>query len=248
MTQDDPNPLRRIQTKTVPATSVEIGSTLRAARMQIGRSLDVASHQTRIPRKYLEALETNRFEEFAAMAYLRGFLKSYCDYLEVEFEPLWEGIVPQPPPAPPPPPAENFPAAEAGPSQGIWLLRISLPAAILIGFLIWKLPGKAPVESSPKPPTAPRALRPLTTPAEPELEIFFLAETWLSLKVDGESRFKGRVPKGSRQKWKGRREFILETPGPNALSLTLSGKKVLLPPPDASGAFRIGADLSQRAP
>src|SRR5579883_848902 len=87
--QNERDPLRKIPTKHAPEPKADIGSTLRAAREKRGHTLEAVSQQTRISRRFLEALEKNRFDEFPALAYLRGFLKSYCDYLELEFEPLW---------------------------------------------------------------------------------------------------------------------------------------------------------------
>src|SRR5882762_8006576 len=81
--------LRKIPASRPPESQADIGSILKAAREQKGHTLDSVSQHTRISRKFLAALEANKFEEFPALAYLRGFLKSYCDYLEIEFAPLW---------------------------------------------------------------------------------------------------------------------------------------------------------------
>lgn len=107
------DPLRKIQTKHAPETKADIGSQLKAARTKRGHTIDAVSQQTRIPKKWLEALEANRLEEFPALAYLRGFLKTYCDYLEVDFEALWNEIVPK---NPPPADAAAKPAAAPTPA------------------------------------------------------------------------------------------------------------------------------------
>lgn len=87
--QSPQDPLRKIPTKHAPEARGDIGSSLKAARLKKGHTPEAVSQQTRIPKKYIDALESNRFDEFPALAYLRGFLKSYCDYLELDFEPLW---------------------------------------------------------------------------------------------------------------------------------------------------------------
>ena len=115
----DRDPLRKIPTKHAPEIKVDIGTSLKEARAKKGHSIDAVSQHTRIPRKFLDALENNRFEEFQALAYLRGFLKSYCDYLEVDFDAIWRQIE-APPPAPaaepgtPAKPAAPDPAARHG--------------------------------------------------------------------------------------------------------------------------------------
>jgi cytoskeletal protein RodZ len=86
------DPLRRMNTPLVPEIKAEIGAALKAARLKKGQSLDAISQQTRISKRFLAALEENRFEEFPALAYLRGFLKSYCDFLDLDFEAYWRAI------------------------------------------------------------------------------------------------------------------------------------------------------------
>lgn len=118
------DPLRKIPTKHVPEARADIGTALKAARTRKGHALEAVAQQTRIPKKFLDALENNRFDEFPALAYLRGFLKSYCDYLELDFEPLWKQITAEPAPA------EEAPKAAA-------------PAPA---------PAPAPVKPAPAPP------------------------------------------------------------------------------------------------
>lgn len=90
MTLDkEPDPLRRIPTKHTTALRAEIGPILRAARIKRGQSLEAVAQQTRISKRFLEALEENRFEQFPAAVYLRGFLKSYCEHLDVNFDEIW---------------------------------------------------------------------------------------------------------------------------------------------------------------
>ncbi len=115
--ETDRDPLRKIPTKHAPEPKADIGKALREAREKRGQTLEAVSQQTRISRRYLEALEKNRFDEFPALAYFRGFLKSYCDYLEVEFEPLWRQAVASGEPAAPPTPASEHSQAPAKPAQ-----------------------------------------------------------------------------------------------------------------------------------
>ncbi len=88
--EQEPDPLRRIPTKHTTALRAEIGPILRAARLKRGQSLEAVAQQTRISKRFLEALEENRFEQFPAVVYLRGFLKSYCEHLDVNFEDIWK--------------------------------------------------------------------------------------------------------------------------------------------------------------
>jgi len=87
--EKESDPLRRIPTKHTTALRAEIGPILRDARLKRGQSLEAVAQQTRISKRFLEALEENRFEQFPAVVYLRGFLKGYCEYLDVNFDEIW---------------------------------------------------------------------------------------------------------------------------------------------------------------
>ncbi|MDE2934960.1 MAG: helix-turn-helix domain-containing protein [Chloroflexota bacterium] len=65
-----------------------IGERLIEAREQRGLSLEDAERDTRISRRYLQALEDERFDIIPAPVYARGFLRSYSQYLGVETAPL----------------------------------------------------------------------------------------------------------------------------------------------------------------
>jgi cytoskeletal protein RodZ len=121
MMEHDRDPLRKIQTKHAPEVQADIGTALKAARTKKGHTIEAVSQHTRIPKKFLDALEGNRFDEFPALAYLRGFLKTYCDYLEVDFDALWIQIVPKAPAEPAaqsqPAPSKAPAAKAAGPAQ-----------------------------------------------------------------------------------------------------------------------------------
>ncbi|MDP8921265.1 MAG: DUF4115 domain-containing protein [Chloroflexota bacterium] len=57
------------------------GDTLRQAREDLGVSLADAERETRISRRYLEALETEDEASLPAPVYTRGFIRTYCRYL-----------------------------------------------------------------------------------------------------------------------------------------------------------------------
>lgn len=61
-----------------------LGETLRRARTAKGITFEDAERVTRIPRKYLEALELENFSILPAPVYARGFLRSYAGYLGLD--------------------------------------------------------------------------------------------------------------------------------------------------------------------
>jgi hypothetical protein len=57
-----------------------LGETLRRARLSKGITIEDAERVTRIPRKYLEALEVENYGILPAPVYARGFLRSTRDW------------------------------------------------------------------------------------------------------------------------------------------------------------------------
>lgn len=68
----------------------EIGATLRTAREEKSISLVEAEETTKIKRDYLEALETEDYEELPGQVYALGFLKTYARYLGFDTEQITE--------------------------------------------------------------------------------------------------------------------------------------------------------------
>lgn len=62
----------------------ELGSLLVRAREARGLTLEDAERDTRISRRYLQALEAEQFEVIPAPVYARGFLRSYSQYLGLD--------------------------------------------------------------------------------------------------------------------------------------------------------------------
>jgi len=62
----------------------ELGSWLIRAREARGLTLEDAERDTRISRRYLQALEAEQFEVIPAPVYARGFLRSYSQYLGLD--------------------------------------------------------------------------------------------------------------------------------------------------------------------
>lgn len=69
-----------------------IGMTLRSARIQRGLSIEQVAQDTRISARFLEALEDEAFQELPAPVYVRGFLRSYGNYLRLDPLPLLEQL------------------------------------------------------------------------------------------------------------------------------------------------------------
>ena len=66
------------------AAVAELGDWLIRAREARGLTLEDAERDTRISRRYLQALEDERFDVIPAPVYARGFLRSYSQYLGLD--------------------------------------------------------------------------------------------------------------------------------------------------------------------
>ena len=62
----------------------EIGNSLREARLRRHMEFAEAEHGTKIRGKYLRALEDERFELLPSHTYIKGFLRSYAEYLGLD--------------------------------------------------------------------------------------------------------------------------------------------------------------------
>lgn len=68
----------------------DIGRRLQAARLAKGLTLQDVEDETRIRKKYLEALETGNLAEIPGEVYAKGFLRAYGNHLELDGEALVE--------------------------------------------------------------------------------------------------------------------------------------------------------------
>ncbi len=67
---------------------IEIGATLRKARQDSGVTLEDVEYETKIRKRYLEALEREDYSALPSAVYARGFLKTYANYLGLDGEEL----------------------------------------------------------------------------------------------------------------------------------------------------------------
>ncbi|MBI5622845.1 MAG: DUF4115 domain-containing protein [Elusimicrobia bacterium] len=248
----DRDPLRHIPPKAVPSSiDADIGSVLKEARLKKGQAVDVVSQHTRVPKKLISAMEGNRLDEFPAMVYLRGFLKIYCDYLDVDFEPLWKKINPDRPAAAPEAsapgaaaPAGKVPSAEsaqaaaeeaAGGRKPAALFALILAGGVLAVWLLVRRPApEAPAPS--ESPVPPPILQPINAPVEPLVTLAFKSDVWVRVTVDDKVRFEGMVPaNGKPLEYKPKLKVSIRTSSPSDLILSLNGSATTFPAADPSG-------------
>jgi cytoskeletal protein RodZ len=62
----------------------EIGNSLREARLRQGLEFPEIEHATKVRSKYLRALEDEQFDILPAQTYVKGFLRTYAEYLGLD--------------------------------------------------------------------------------------------------------------------------------------------------------------------
>lgn len=67
-----------------PETMFEIGNTLREARLRRGLDILDCEAETKIRAKYLRAMEEEQFDLMPSPTYVRGFLRTYADFLDLD--------------------------------------------------------------------------------------------------------------------------------------------------------------------
>ncbi|MFW6146840.1 MAG: helix-turn-helix domain-containing protein, partial [Thermodesulfobacteriota bacterium] len=77
-------PLDQNHEATESQEELSLGSLLKKSRNERGIELEEAFRETRIRRQILEALENERWDELSPSTFVKGFLKTYADFLGLD--------------------------------------------------------------------------------------------------------------------------------------------------------------------
>lgn len=140
MTQPDP-----IEFPSAPPgrpRSRAIGARLKEARATKRLSLEEVERDTRISRRYLDALERGDYELLPAPVYARGFMRSYADYLGLDPA---EAVMSMPAQLPLPDGLDPMPGLRRMPSTSIPAFDLRLAGIVtgivlVIALLLWIAP------------------------------------------------------------------------------------------------------------
>jgi len=64
------------------------GEILKKQRLNKRISLKTAEKKLKIKKEYLEALEEGRYQDLPSAAYIQGFIKNYCQVLNLDSKPI----------------------------------------------------------------------------------------------------------------------------------------------------------------
>ena len=226
----------------------EIGNSLREARLRRHIEFTDAEHGTKIRGKYLRALEDERFELLPSHTYIKGFLRSYAEYLGLDGQ-LYvdeynsrfvvgeeDGPVRS---------ARRVPAARARRADRresnfvlLGLIAIALLSALVIA--AWRF-GNAPGEDINGLNATPNAPKVQQVSGSARLELRATrGDSYMVVRSKGalgNVLYQGTLEKGQRQHFEGKVLWLqLETPR-NVLA-KLNGNRVKLAPAvKAQGVF-----------
>ena len=209
----------------------EIGNSLREARERQGLGYPEIELATKIRSKYIRALEEEDFTAIPGDAYIRGFLRSYADYLGLDgdvyvdeyasrFITSWRDELP---------PRPERPKIRTRRPVDRRVVLIAIAAVVVVGLLVFaafSLPGSSPhvpgLGTKHKHSSPPK--RQLVLTGVKRGTYVEVRRGKASAKVD----LQGTVGAGETDRLAGSRFYLLVRT-PAGLHITLDGKAVALP-------------------
>jgi hypothetical protein len=218
----------------------EIGNSLREARVRQGLEFSEIEQGTKIRGKYLRALEDEQFDLLPAQTYVKGFLRSYAEYLGLDGQLYVDeynsryvaGEEDQPAR-----PRRSAPQASRGVQVQSRVLLLTLLGIVSVAALVivaWKS-GDAPRETPVGLGTQPRVPARHVQPAAAKLVRFHVTAVrgpcWLQVhrgSATGRILYQGTLEQGQDQVFTGKRLWIT-LDRPENLTTVLNGRYRRLP-------------------
>jgi Helix-turn-helix domain len=219
----------------------EIGNSLREARLRQHLDFPEIEQATKIRGKYLRALEDEQFEILPAQTYVKGFLRSYAEYLGLDgqlyVDEYNSRFVVGEEEAPARPRRSAPPQSRGTQVQSrvvlLTLLGIAAVTAIVIVAWTWGEPQKKPLVGLGTPPAqTPAVVKPhVTTSAVRLIVTARRGGCWLEVhsgSATGRIVFQGTLERGQRKLFSARKLWIT-LDRPENLSTILNGRTRILP-------------------
>lgn len=208
----------------------------------MGLTLEQVHAELRIPVRYLEALEEDRFDLFPAPHYARGFLRSYATFLGLDPQPL----LPRCPPSLPPSPALTaqgrvpiHPVRREARWRQLfrWFLLVFLAGLVAVGYVAYR-EVRAFLESAPtpprqahpvvSPPPSPQWTPDLPAPLQPTpgVRVTLMADevSWIRILADDRRVFEGFLRRGERREWTARRRIHVVLGNAGGVRVEVNGR------------------------
>jgi cytoskeleton protein RodZ len=227
----------------------EIGNSLREARLRQGFELPRVEADTKIRAKYLRALEEEHFEVLPGDTYVKGFLRTYAEYLGLDgqlYVDEYNSRFAREEEVPVQSPAARRPRPRRMESNFVVVALAGIVAVTILVVVAWKfgsspetadvVPGANLVESTTSTETSAGETTeaPTETPSsKPKLAKFVLSaargDCWVRVRVGsaaGELLYQGTLEQGQTQRFAKWKRLFVEL-GPAAyLDAKLNGRPV----------------------
>jgi hypothetical protein len=220
----------------------EIGTSLREARLRQGLDFPELEQGTKIRAKYLRALEDEQFDVLPAQTYVKGFLRSYAEYLGLdgqlyvdEFNSRF--VVGEDEQPPRPRRSTPKPRGVQVQSRVVLLTLLGIAAVTALVIVAWTRgePQKVPPVGLGSSVQTPTTQTPAKT-AVPASSVRLIVRAkrgpcWLSVhrgSATGSILYQGTLEHGQNQVFRGRRLWIT-LDRPENLQMILNGRTRLLP-------------------
>jgi hypothetical protein len=218
----------------------EIGNSLREARLRQGLDFPEIEQGTKIRGKYLRALEDEQFDVLPAQTYVKGFLRSYAEYLGLDGQLYVDEynsrfVVGEEEP-------QSRPRRSAPPSRGVQVQSrvvlltllgiVSVTALVIVAWTRGEPQQVTPVGlGSPKATTHQTPVVPAARPSVRLLVKASRGPCWLQVhktSATGPILFQGTLDQGQKQLFTARKLWIT-LDRPENLVTVLNGRTRLLP-------------------
>jgi Helix-turn-helix domain/Domain of unknown function (DUF4115) len=213
-----------------------LGEFLRRERELRHISLDDVAERTKISRRYLEAIEEERYDRLPGETFVRGFIRSYAQSVGLDPEDtlliynhsrmVHDVASPRTEPL--------------SPDRRAWherfLLWLLVAGVVVVGGVLVSAvglldrPNALHWAPSPRPETAQ-----MLSPGAPLiLTVIADSDTWLRVTIDERESQDLLLRAGQSTKWIGRERFVLSIGNARATHLRLNGRELTIPQPTQS--------------
>lgn len=184
----------------------------------------------------IQALEANDFQKIPAPTYVKGYLRSYANYLGINSDDILVEYNRQYPTG-----SKQILVLQGQklPRIGLNINRFIIIAGVIVTiviaitlFIIFK-PEKSPAPS-PKPQVSPVVIEQPPSPSTitppiripMSLSVHTLDNVWLRVHSDGKLIFEGTLQKDEKENWRAQSEFKLRIGNPSKINLSLNGQSL----------------------
>jgi cytoskeleton protein RodZ len=228
----------------------EIGNSLREARLRQGIDYPQIEADTMIRSKYLQALEEERFEILPGETYVKGFLRTYADYLGLDGQLYVDEFNSRFASSEEPVPGPRAPARARTRTVEANFVAVALAGIVAVTLLVvvaWQIGSEpsreVPLANSPTTTQEPGAsgTQRGSAPAPARARVARLVlkasegDCWLEVRagsVSGNLLYEGTLERGQSLRFARKRLWMIVGAGGN-LDATVNGKQIELPSNDS---------------